>query len=114
MVGVVGIIGLLLILFVNSAISALATRFFRVRLDTRWGSGVYVALCIPLVLLAVTMVLSGVFRLGPNLGSPAAVVGLTIVLPMTLGVTFDYVWMPSPDDVDLPEQQDTRQRVRRN
>jgi hypothetical protein len=113
MVGVVGILGLLVILFVNTAVTALVTRFFRVRLNTRWGSAVYVVLLIPLLLLALTMVLSGVFGLGPNLGSPAAVVGVTIIVPMALGVTFDYVWMPSPEDVDLPEQRE-RQRVRRN
>ena len=113
MVGVVDIIGLLLILFVNSAVAALATRFFRVRLNTRWGSAVYVVLLIPVALLALTMVLSGVFGLGPNLGSAVAVLGVTIVVPMSLGVTFDYVWMPAPDEVNLPEQRD-RGRVRRN
>ncbi|MFC7132530.1 MULTISPECIES: hypothetical protein [Salinibaculum] len=113
MVGVVDIIGLLLILFVNSAVAALATRFFRVRLNTRWGSAAYVVLLIPVVLLALTMVFSGVFGLGPNLGSAVAVLGVTIVVPMSLGVTFDYVWMPSPEEVDLPEQRD-RGRVRRN
>jgi apolipoprotein N-acyltransferase len=114
MVGVVDIIGLLLILFVNTAIAALATRFFRVRLDTQWGSAIYVVLLIPVALLAVTMVVSGAFGVGPNLGSPMAVIGVTVVVPMTLGVTFDYVWMPSPEEVDLPEQRDQRQRVRRN
>jgi hypothetical protein len=113
MVGVLDILGLLLILFVNSAVAALATRFFRVRLKTQWGSAVYVVLLIPVALVALTMVFSGVFSLGPNLGSATAVVGLTVVVPMALGVTFDYVWMPAPDEVDLPEQRD-RGRVRRN
>ncbi len=114
MVDVAGVIGLLFILFLNSAISALATRFFRVRLNTQWGSAVYVVLIIPVVLLAVTMFLSGAFGVGPNLGTPAAVVGLTVMVPMAIGVTFDYVWMPSPDEVDLPDQRETGQRVRRN
>jgi hypothetical protein len=114
MVGVVDVLGILLILFVNTAVSALATRFLRVRLNTRWGSALYVVVLIPFVLLAITMVLSGAFGIGPNLGSAVAVIGVTIVLPMSLGVTFDYVWMPSPEDVDLPEQRDNRKRVRRN
>lgn len=113
MVGVVDVIGLLLILFVNSALAALVTRFFRVRLHTQWGSALYVLLIIPVLLLVVTLVLSGVFGLGPNLGSPGAVVGLTIVVPLSLGVTFDYVWMPAPDDVEVPDTRDSG-RVRRN
>ena len=38
MVSVVDVVGLLVILGVNSAAAALGTRFFRVRLSTRWGS----------------------------------------------------------------------------
>lgn len=102
MVSVVSLVGLLVILAINSAAAALLTRFFRVRLDTRWGSFVYALTLAPLALLVLTIVLGSV--LGPNLGSPAAVIGLTVLLPLALGITFDYFWMPAPDEVDLPDR----------
>lgn len=110
MVGAIELTGLLFILFVNSAAAALVTRFLRVRLDTRWGSALYVAICVPFLLLVSTMVLSGVFALGPDLGSPGAVVGVTVFVPLSIGVAFDYFWMPSPDEVDLPDRQERRVR----
>ncbi|MFB6171533.1 MAG: hypothetical protein ABEJ23_03295 [Haloarculaceae archaeon] len=102
MASVVDLVGLLVIIAVNSAVAALLTRFFRVRLDTRWGSFVYALTLAPLVLLVLTLVIGS--ALGPNLGSPSAVVGVTILLPLAFGITFDYFWMPAPDDVDLPDE----------
>ena len=103
MVAVIDLAGLLVIVLVNSAVTALMTRFFRVRLDTRWGSMLYSLLLCPVVLLVLVLIFSGVFGLGGNLGSSATVVLVTIFLPLALGLTFDYVWMPAPDDVELPE-----------
>jgi hypothetical protein len=104
MVTAVDVVGLLVILLVNGGITALLTRFFRVRLDTEWGPVVYVVLIVPVVLVLSILVLSGLLGLGPNLGSAGLVVGLTVVLPMALGVAFDYFWMPAPEDVDLPAE----------
>jgi hypothetical protein len=101
MVSVVEAVGLLVILLVNTAVAALMTRFFRVRLSTRWGSAVYSILLGPLALLVLTMILGSV--MGPNLGSPATVITVTVVLPLAVGITFDYFWMPSPDEVELPD-----------
>ena len=103
MVAVIDLAGLLVIVLVNSAVTALMTRFFRVRLDTRWGGMLYSLLLCPVVVLVLVLVLSGVFGLGGNLGSRATVVFLTIFVPLALGLTFDYVWMPSPEEVELPE-----------
>jgi phosphohistidine swiveling domain-containing protein len=100
MVSLVGVVGLLVIVGVNTAIAALLTRFFRVRLDTRWGPVVYTLLLTPVVLLVPTLLLGAVVPF--DLGSSAAVVAIALVLPMTLGVAFDYLWMPSPDEVELP------------
>jgi hypothetical protein len=102
MVSLLGVVGLLVILGVNTAIAALLTRFFRVRLDTRWGPVIYTLLLTPVALIVSTLVLSGVGLLGFDLGSRAAVVALVFLLPMTLGIAFDYLWMPSPEEVDLP------------
>jgi hypothetical protein len=99
---VTDIVGLLVILGVNSTAAALLTRFFRVRLETRWGSVVYALTLAPLALLVLTLLLGA--ALGPNLGSPAAVVGVTVLVPLAVGISFDYFWMPAPDEVELPER----------
>jgi len=106
MVSAADAIGLVIIVLLNSAVAALLTRFLRVRLHTPWGSAIYVMFLGPIVLLGLTLVLSGVLNLGGDLGSPAAVLLLTIALPLSLGATFDYFWMPAPDEIELPEQRD--------
>lgn len=103
MIAVLDAIGLLVIVFANSALTALMTRFFRVRLDTRWGSLLYAVVLCPLVMLVVVFVLSGVLQLGGDLGSPALVVFVTIMLPLAVGLTFDYLWMPAPEEVEIPD-----------
>jgi hypothetical protein len=103
MISIADVVGLLVILGVNSGAAALLTRFFRVRLNTRWGAALYAVLLGALVLTTLTIVLGGA-GLGPNLGNPAAVVGLTVILPLATGIAFDYFWMPAPDDVDLPAE----------
>ena len=101
MVSAVAIAGLVVIVLVNSAVTALLTRFFRVRLHTRWGGLLYSLLLCPLALLLLGVVLS--VPIGPfiDLGT-ITFLGLVVVVPLALGMTFDYVWMPSPDDVELP------------
>lgn len=111
MVSVADVVGLLVILGVNSAIAALATRFFRVRLKTDWGSAIYTLILTPLPLVATTLIFGGVLGLGPNLGSANAVLGATVVLPMALGISFDFFWMPAPDDIDVPDNT-RKQRAR--
>jgi hypothetical protein len=112
MVSVADIVGLLVILGVNSSAAALMTRFFRVRLKTTWGSAIYTVLLTPFVLLISTLIFGGFLGLGPDLGGEMTLIGLVIVLPATLGVAFDYFWMPSPEEVDVPQRQ-TNQRSRR-
>lgn len=103
MVDVLGIVGILLILGVNTAVAALLTRFFRVRMETRWGSILYVLLVVPVVQVVVVLVLSGIANIGGRVGSAAVVVGLFVVLPMALGMAFDYFWQPAPEEVELPD-----------
>jgi hypothetical protein len=104
MVSVVSVVGLLIIVGINAGVAALMTRFFRVRLDTDWGPVVFAILIEPVVLTLLVLILSGIVGLGGNLGSAGLAFGLTVILPMTLGVAFDYFWMPAPDDVDLPAE----------
>lgn len=101
MVSVFEAVGLVVLLGVNTAIAAVLTRVFRTRLDTRWGGALYTVLLTPVALLLVTLVVGQ--ALGPNLGDPATVVGLTVLVPLTLGIAFDYFWMPAPDEVEVPE-----------
>ncbi|WP_338729787.1 hypothetical protein [Haladaptatus sp. DJG-WS-42] len=103
MVSTVGLIGLLVIIGVNALVAALMTRFFRVRLSTTWGTVLYSLILIPIVLVVLTLILSGVARLGPNLGSTGAVMAVAVALPFALGVAFDFFWMPAPDEVELPD-----------
>ena len=106
MVSVVDLVGLLVILGVNSLVAALLTRLFRVRLNTGWGAVLYAVLLTPLVMLVVVLVLGGA-GLGPDLGGPATVVGITILLPLAVGMAFDYFWQPAPEEVDLPDKRGT-------
>lgn len=104
MVSVVDVVGLFVIVGVNAAVAALVTRFLRVRLNTDWGSALYVLLLTPIPMVATTLLLSGGLGLGPDLGSRYAAFGVAILVPMALGVAFDVFWMPAPDEVDVPDR----------
>ena len=95
--------GLLVLVGLNTGLAAVLTRIFRVRLETRWGGALYTMLLTPVVLLLVTLLVGGVYPLLPDLGSSATVVGVTVLLPLTLGVAIDYFWMPHPDEVEVPD-----------
>lgn len=95
--------GLLLMVGLHTLFAAVATRFFRLRLETSWGALVYIAFAIPVVLFASMLFLSGALGLGPDLGSREAVFVVVIALPVILGYTIDVFWMPHPDDVELPD-----------
>jgi hypothetical protein len=99
MVSPIGIGVVLVVVTVQTAIAALLTRLFRVRLTTRWGAVVFAVAIIPVVLTLTTLVLG---RIGPDLGSRGTVVFVMIGVPLALGLTIDYVWMPAPEEVDLP------------
>jgi hypothetical protein len=86
----------------NTVIAAVMTRFFRLQLKTRWGSVVYTALLVPVALVVTTIVAFSV-GVGVDLGSAGAVLGLMVGLPMGLGVTIDVLYVPAPDEYELPE-----------
>ena len=96
MVTLLDAFGLGFMLVVHSAIVALLTRFFRVRLHTRWGGALYALFISPVVLVVTTLFFSGVLALGPDLGSAAAVVAVVIGVPMAVGLTFDTSGCPPP------------------
>ncbi|MEF8757502.1 MAG: hypothetical protein V5A33_04625, partial [Halobacteriales archaeon] len=60
--------GVAVVALVNTFVVAVAVRFFRLQLDTRWGVAALGLLLIPVVLFATTVVLTGVLGLGGDLG----------------------------------------------
>lgn len=99
MVSVIGAVIALVLVAVQTAIAALLIRLFRVRLASQWGPVVFAVTVIPVVLTLTTLVLG---RVGPDLGSRDTVIFLMIGVPLALGFTIDYVWMPAPEEVELP------------
>lgn len=99
------VFGFLLIIAVNTVVAAVAIRFFRLRLSTRWGAVVYTAVFVPVIYLVTTILLSGFVGFG---GSGVRDTGTALILvwviPFTLAVSLDIFWMPAPDEVELPDQ----------
>jgi len=106
MVSALEFVGLLVVVGVNTAIAAVGTRFLRIRMQTRWGRVVYVALVVPALVFVSTLVLSGVLGLGTALGDRATAILVAFVLPLVLGLSVDLFWMAHPDDVELPDTTD--------
>jgi hypothetical protein len=106
-------IGFLFIIVVNTVITAVSVRFFRMRLETRWGAVAYTFLLMPLVYVATTLVLSGAVGLG---GDGVRDVGTALilvwVLPFSLGISIDLFWMPPPEEIELPDQPRQKQESR--
>ena len=103
MVSLISGLSLLVILGLHTLFAAVATRFFRIRLQTWWGTLIYVVFLIPIPLFFSTLFFGGTLGLGPDLGSQEMVVTVVIALPLVLGYTIDVFWMPHPDEIELPE-----------
>lgn len=105
MVSAATVFGFLLIIVVNTVVAAVAIRFFRLRLSTRWGAAVYTAVFVPIVYLATTILLSGFVGFGgEGVRNRGTALVLVWVIPFALAVTLDIFWMPPPEEVELPEQ----------
>jgi len=72
MLSIIGFVLFGLVLVGHTLIAAVCTRFFRLRLETQLGWISYALFIPPVILLASTLVVSGVLGIGPNLGSPGA------------------------------------------
>ncbi|MFB6169184.1 MAG: hypothetical protein ABEJ43_10120 [Haloferacaceae archaeon] len=93
------------VLGVHALVAAVMTRFFRIRLATDWGTVVYTLLFVPVVLVLLTQVFTGILDIGPNLGSPTTALAVMVGLPLAVGVTVDVLYMRPPEEYDLPEPQ---------
>lgn len=103
MVSVQTAVGFLVIIVIHTVIAAVATRYFRLRLSTRWGFTIYTVLFVPVIYLVTTLILSGFVGFG---GEGVADTGTALViawaLPFWLGYSIDLFWMPPPEA--LPER----------
>ena len=100
MVSVVNLVLLGVVLVINTLIAAVMTRFFRLRLKTRAGAVLYALLLIPLALFVTTMLFGAVI---PGEVGVALLLGLWIGMPLVLGFTIDVLYVPAPDEIDLPK-----------
>lgn len=106
MVGLVAALGLLVLVGLHTLIAAVGTRLLRVRLTSRWAPVVFALLLIPIILVASTLVVTGSLGLGHDLGSRAMALFVLVAVPLGLGLAVDYLWMPAPEDVELPAPQE--------
>lgn len=86
----------------HTLLAAVVVRLLRVRLTTRWTPVVFALAIVPVLLVASTLVVTGGLGLGPNLGDPRLALFVTVAVPLGLGLAIDYLWMPAPEDVELP------------
>lgn len=105
-------VGILFIVVVHTFLAATGTRFFRIRMNTRWGRALYAAIFVPLLLVASTILLTGALGIGSDIGRSAAVM-LVLVVPLILGYSIDLFWIPSPDEIDLPDTAESNDPDRR-
>ena len=105
MLALFGFGSLLVLVAFHTFLAGVATRFFRLRLSTSWGSILYTAVLTPALLLVSTLVFTGALGVGTgiNVGSPTILLVLLIGLPLALGVAIDYLYVPSPDEYELPD-----------
>lgn len=98
------LLGLAIVVAINTALTVVLVRFFRLQLDTDWATVIYTLLFVPMALAAATLVLSGALGLGGGVAAGRDVtLALTVVLPMATGIAVDLFWMPAPEEVELPE-----------
>lgn len=100
------VVGLFLtgvVLAVHALVAAVMTRYFRIRLSTDWGAVLYTLLFVPVVLVVLTQVFTGVLGIGPDLGSAVTVLAVMVGLPLAVGVTVDVLYVRPPGEYDLPE-----------
>ena len=94
------------LVLVHTLIAGITTRYFRIRMHTRWGRVLYTLAVVPVVLVASTLVVSGGLGVGVDLGSPAAALAVLVFGPAVLGATVDVLYLPPPEAVELPDRSD--------
>ncbi|MFB6250218.1 MAG: hypothetical protein ABEI27_00780 [Halobellus sp.] len=105
MVSVIGLVLFGVVLVIHTLLAAVLTRFFRLRLKTQWGYVIYSFVLTPVALLITTLIFFGVFPIGSSLNLGATtLVGAAVGLPLALGFTIDTLYVPAPEEYELPER----------
>ncbi|WP_418281082.1 hypothetical protein [Halorubrum sp. DTA98] len=107
MLALIGFALLAALVAFHTLLAGVLTRFFRLRLSTTWGWVVYTAVLTPMVLLGSTLLFTGFLGVGSgvDLGSPTVVAAVLVFLPVALGAAIDYLYVPPPDEYELPDTQ---------
>lgn len=105
MATVVDFVLLAIVVGIHTLVAAVLTRFFRIRLDTQWGSAIYTLVLIPIVLTGGTLFFAGALGIGGGITvqSEVLVLAAMVGLPMALGVTIDVLYVTPPEEYELPE-----------
>jgi hypothetical protein len=91
------------LLAVHTLVAAVLTRYFRIALNSSWGKAFFTVAAIPVVLVASTLVFTGVFGIGPDIGNPVLVFAILVFGPQAIGALVDYLYIPPPEAYDLPD-----------
>ena len=85
----------------HTLLTAVLARYFRVRLNTQWGWVAYTLVVTPVV-LTVTTILSGIV-IPPLFDSAVLLLAVFVGFPLALGFTIDLLYVPPPEEYDLPD-----------
>lgn len=97
-------VGLAVIVGLHTVIAAVLVRFFRLRLDTRWGTVLFALFFVPLV-LAISLLVLGQLPIFGAIGRDTVML-VAILLPLLLGFAIDLFWMPTPREVELARREE--------
>ena len=93
-------------LAVNTLVVAVLSRFFRIRLKTQWGWVTYTMLVSPVVLLVLGLIQGVVIQSPLFEGAAGLFLAVFVGVPLALGFTVDLLYVPPPEEYDLPETAD--------
>jgi hypothetical protein len=103
--GAVTVVVLLGLVALNTLVAAVAVRFFRLQLATRWGPVLYTVVLVPVVYVLTTLVVFGAFGIGAGLElDQQTLLVFFFGLPLSLGVSLDLFWVPPPEELEVPAE----------
>jgi hypothetical protein len=96
--GAVAVVGIFVLATLNAALTAVAIRFYRLRLSTRWATVLYVVVTIPVLYAVTTMIALGALGVGTGVTlQPDALYFLVWGLPLAVGASIEMFWMLPPE-----------------
>lgn len=89
--------GVLVVVAIHTAIATVLLRYFRVQLDTRWGTVAFALFFIPVALTA-SLLIVGQLPIFHGMDRNTVML-VAILFPIMLGAAVDLFWLPSPAEV---------------